>query len=174
MGAQVGSPTSSVARSVNEAGIYRHGVATGVIGAVTVALWFLYLDFSRGHMFYTPTVLGAVLFRHTQELAALETLRPSLAMTLAFSAVHAAVFVVVGIAAARLLAAFERRPNLMLTAALLFVILGLGFLAFAMTFAALPLEVLSWPDVLFGNLLAASAMVAHLWRRRPGRNREAD
>jgi uncharacterized BrkB/YihY/UPF0761 family membrane protein len=94
-------------------------------------------------------------------------------MTVAFSVVHAAVFVVVGIAAARLLAAFERRPNLMLTAALLFVILGLGFLAFAMTFAALPLEVLSWPDVLFGNLLAASAMVAHLWRRRPGRSQDA-
>ena len=86
-----------------------------------------------------------------------------------FTLVHGAVFIVIGVAAARMFAVFERQPNWLLAILLLFVVLGLSFLAFAMTFPALPLEVMSWPDILFGNLLAASAMVTFLWRRWPER-----
>jgi hypothetical protein len=177
MSAQAGSSTSSLAqgRSGDEGmrAVYLHGVRTGLIGALAVAIWFLYLDFSRGRMLYTPTVLGTVLFEGREKLATLEALPPSIVMTLVFSLVHGVVFVLVGIACARLLATLEHRPNLFLSIALLFIVLGLGFLAFSMTFAALPLDVLSWPDVLFGNLLAAAAMVAHLLRRRPGRESQA-
>jgi len=170
MGAQVGPSTSVVPRSTaaeDSASVYRHGAVTGLIGAAIVALWFLFLDFSRGQLLYTPTVLGTILFRGGQGLAAPGVLAPSLTMTLMFTLVHGAVFIVIGIAAARLLDMFEHRPNLLLAVVLLFVILGLGFLAFAMSFAAYGVEVMSWFDILFGNLLAAAAMAAHLWRARP-------
>ena len=168
MSAQPGSfPSHVTPTQVDrmDAAMYLHGAASGLIGATTVALWFLYLDFSRGHMLYTPTVLGTVLFHGGEGLA---TVQPSVVTSALFTVVHATVFVLIGIAAARLLDLFEHRVNAVLAVILLFVILGFALLAFAMTFSALPLEVLSLPDVLFANVIAAVAMVAHLVRARPG------
>jgi hypothetical protein len=172
MDTPVDSSTSAIASSSaaeDMSSVYVHGAVSGVVGAVTVALWFLYIDFTHGRLLYTPTVLGMVLFGRRTGLASPDTLSVSLPMTVMFTVVHLAVFVVIGIAAARLLDMFEHRVNVLLAIALLFVILGLGFLAFAMTFAALPFEVLSWPDVFLGNLFAAAAMSAHLFRARPHR-----
>lgn len=169
MSAQPGSLPSQSTRSQadrTDASIYLHGATSGLIGALTVALWFLYLDFSRGHMLYTPTVLGTVLFYGGGETS---SLAPSLGVSALFTVVHASVFVIIGIAAAQLLDLFEHRINVVLAVILLFVILGFAFLAFAMTFSALPREALSLPDVLFGNVLAAVTMVAHLFRARPPR-----
>lgn len=168
MSAQPGSFPSQVTQTEVErtdAAIYVHGAVSGLIGAATVALWFLYLDFSRGQVLYTPTVLGTVLFHGGEGLA---TLKPSIPISVLFTLVHATVFVLIGIAAARLLDLFEHRVNVILAVILLFVILGFAFLAFAMTFSASPLEVLSLPTVVFGNVLAAVTMVAHLFRARPG------
>lgn len=168
MGAQAGSSTSVAGNAVTHdtAALYRQGVLCGIAGAVTIALWFLYLDFTRGRLLYTPTALGTVLFRGGQGLASPETLSPSIAMTLLFTLAHLAVFIVIGIAAVRLLDMFEHRVNVLLAMALLFVIFGLGFLAFAMSFSALPFEVLSLTDVLFGNAMAAVAMGTYLLRQR--------
>lgn len=171
MATHVGSTTSSLGRVQTDdedlRSVYMHGVGTGLIGALVVAGWFFYLDFSRGQLLFTPTVLGTVLFQGADRVGALDSVTPSILMTLLFTLVHGGVFVGVGAAAARLLDAVEHHLSVVLCVALLFVVLGLGFLAFAMTFAALPLEILSWPDVLFGNFIAAAAMAAHLWRRRP-------
>ena len=169
MDAQADSATPVAADSgvpAQTRSVYLEGVISGVAGAVAVAAWFLYLDFSRGRLLYTPTVLGTIFFHGQQGLVSAGSIRPSLPMTLLFTLVHGAVFVVIGIALSRLLDLFAHRPNAILTIFLLFVILGLGFVAFAMTFSALPAEVLSWPDILLGNMFAAVAMVAPLWRRR--------
>ncbi len=42
--------------------IIRDGAVAGVLGAATVAVWFLLFDFSRGSPLETPAVLAAVLF----------------------------------------------------------------------------------------------------------------
>jgi hypothetical protein len=173
MSAPAGSSTSSAPSEVGEPmlPVYLHGAVSGLVGAATIGLWFSYLDFSRGRLLYTATLLGTLLFRGGGGLAP-ETLQPSLSIATEFALVHTAIFVVIGMAAARLLDLFEHRINVLLAIALLFVILGLGFLAFAMTFSAFPWDVLSLPDVLFGNVLAATTMVVHLWRRRPHHDEE--
>jgi hypothetical protein len=170
MSAQAESSTSAVPSGqtrAESASVYVHGALSGIVGAATVALWFFYLDFSRHRMLFTPTVLGTVLFGGGKGPTTPEAVQPSVSMTALFTLVHGAVFIVMGIAAARWLDALEHRPNVFLSIVLMFVVLGLGFLAFAMSFAALPLDVLSWADILFGNVLAAVAMVVYLWRRRP-------
>src|SRR5262249_56241902 len=43
-------------------GLYQEGLIAGLVGAATVALWFLIIDAIQGRPPYTPTVLGAALF----------------------------------------------------------------------------------------------------------------
>src|SRR5207249_9423879 len=59
--------------------LYQEGMIAGVIGAATVAVWFLLLDTAAGHPLYTPTVLGTAIFRRGA-LGSPETLSVSLEM----------------------------------------------------------------------------------------------
>jgi hypothetical protein len=88
---------------------------------------------------------------------------------ISFTLVHATVFVLIGIATARLIGTIEGRGlrRLGLAALLLFIILDLAFSAFALTARAIGLEALSWTDVIFGNAFAAITMMLYLWRRWP-------
>jgi hypothetical protein len=136
-----------------------HGVRAGALAAVTLALWFLFIDYGHGRPMYTPTLLGSKLF------GAGGVLPPAVS----FTVVHVLVFVLIGVAAAHLESMIERGAYRMgLMALLIFVILDLGFAAFALSARAIGLEALSWPDVLLGNALAAVVMIVYLWRRRPG------
>jgi hypothetical protein len=38
------------------------GVLCGIVGAAIVAVWFLFIDVARGQPFFTPSLLGSVLF----------------------------------------------------------------------------------------------------------------
>ena len=41
---------------------YGEGLAAGLIGAATVAVWFFVLDLLKGRPFYTPAILGQAIF----------------------------------------------------------------------------------------------------------------
>src|SRR5207247_5883469 len=142
-------------------------MSAGVIGAATVALWFLVLDTAAGRPFHTPTVLGTALFRRGA-MASPETLPVSLEMVGMFTWVHTLVFAALGGLAARLLGMAERNPSWGFGLILLFVVFEFGFVAAAQLFAAPVLRVISWPSVLVANLLAATAMSAYFWWRHPG------
>ena len=49
--------------------VYLHGVIAGIIGAVIIAILFLFLDAVTRLPLYTPTVLGAGLFVGAEDLA---------------------------------------------------------------------------------------------------------
>ena len=92
------TPTQSVvtpepSSTADSARIYQEGLVAGLIGAATVALWFLILDTVNGRPLSTPTLLGTALFRRGAALAAPETLPVSLEMVAMFTWVHALVFV---------------------------------------------------------------------------------
>ena len=148
-------------------GIYREGFAAGLLGAATIALWFLILDTVAGRPLHTPTILGTAIFRGGQGLASPETVPVSLEMVVLYTWVHALVFCVIGGVAARLLAVAERQPNAGFGILLLFVVFEFGFLMVTLLFAEPVLRVLTWPAILGGNLLAAAAMGAYFWRRHP-------
>ena len=43
--------------------LLREGLIAGILGAATIAVWFLIVDSVRGQPFYTPSILGTALFK---------------------------------------------------------------------------------------------------------------
>ena len=147
--------------------VYREGIVAGIFGAATIAVWFFVLDMFGGRPFYTPTVLGTMLFRHGVGLDQAQGLPISFEMVLVYTWVHGLVFCLIGGVASRLLALAERNLNLGFGILLLFVIFEFGFVGAAFIFAEPVLHALTWPAILIGNLLAAAAMAGYFWRRHP-------
>src|SRR5437667_12090490 len=87
--------------------LYQEGLIAGLVGAATVALWFLIIDSIQGRPLYTPTVLGTALFGRGAGLP-WSDVGPDLGMVLMFTWVHGLAFVVVGGIIARLLALAEQ------------------------------------------------------------------
>jgi hypothetical protein len=156
-----GSPTSEVTAA------YAEGIVAGLVGAATIAGWFFILDAVRGKPFYTPTVLGTALFRHGVGLDAPATITPDFEMVMSFTWIHVLVFILIGLAASRLLGLAERNPSYGFGVVMFAVFFEFGFVLTGMVFAQPILRALTWPEVLVGNLLAAGAMTAVFWRRHP-------
>jgi len=164
---RVASPPVAGSESSPAAAVYAEGLLAGVVGAGTIAAWFLVLDSLRGQPFLTPTVLGTALFRGGAGLESPATLPVDFEMVLSFTWVHVLAFLLVGVAAARLLALAERDPNFGFGIVLLFVVFEFGFVLVCMVFAEPVLRALTWREVLVGNLLAAASMATVFWRRHP-------
>ena len=147
--------------------VYLDGVIAGIIGAATIAIWFLFLDSVTRLPLYAPTVLGTGFFLGPEYLASTERVQVSLKLTLMYTGVHGLVFIVLGVIAAYFLLLAEKKPNLRFGILLLFVILEFGFVGTAVVFAEPVLHELAWPTVLLGNLLAAAGMVGYFWLRHP-------
>jgi len=145
---------------------YQEGLIAGLVGAATVALWFLLVDMVQGRPLYTPTVLGSVLFSRGAAAPWADAL-PNLEMVLMFTWVHGLAFVVIGGIAAHLLGLAERVPSIGFGIFMLFVFFEFLFTAGAMLFAAPVLQALAWPAVVVANLLAAASMGGYFWLRHP-------
>jgi hypothetical protein len=146
--------------------LYQEGLIAGLVGAATVALWFLIVDLIQGRPLYTPTVLGAALFGRGAGIPSPD-MGPDLGMVLMFTWVHGLAFVVVGGIVARLLAVAERRPSAGFGILMLFVLFEFGFIAVAMLFAQPVLRALAWPAIVVANLLAAATMGGYFRLRHP-------
>src|SRR5262245_53258139 len=143
--------------------VYLEGMRAGVVGASIIALWFLIVDTIAGQPFYTPTVLGAALFRGGAGLEGGGPIQPSLELVAGFTWVHYLVFLLIGVGAARLMALAEHNPNVGFGIVLFFAVFEFGFLLASMIFADSVMQRLAWPAVVIGNLLAAIGMCWVLW-----------
>ena len=128
---------------------------------------FFVIDSLSGRPFYTPNVLGTALFRHGSGLDQPQALAISVEMVLSYTWVHGLAFCVLGGFASKLLALAERNLNSGFGIVLLFVIFEFGFVGASYNFAEPILQVLAWPTVLVGNLLAATGMAGYFWRHHP-------
>jgi hypothetical protein len=169
MTAHIGATTTvpSTTATADTARLYQDGIVAGIVGAATVALWFLILDTINGRPLHTPTVLGVALFRRGADLATLSAHPVALDMVLMFTWVHGLVFAGLGGLASRLLGLVERNPSAGFGVVLLFVVFEFGFTVAATLFAEPVLKVLTWPAVLVANLLAAAAMAGYFRLRHP-------
>src|SRR5262245_12414039 len=168
----IAAPARPPSHESEKSAVYGERMVAGLLGAATVALWFLIVDTLNGRPLYTPTVLGTAVFRAGAGLDHPQTLPISFEMVMLFTWVHALVFAAVGGIAARLLAFAEHTANVGFGIVLLFVVFEFGFVAVTMIFAENVLSSLAWPAVLVGNLLAAAVMGAYFWRRHPNLNIE--
>jgi hypothetical protein len=154
-------------RTVDVSKVYQQGFIAGLVGAATIALWFLIVDSLSGRPLYTPTVLGTALFRHGAGLGSPETLPISFEMVWMFTWVHCLVFAVIGGVASHLLVLAERNASVGFGILLLFVVFEFGFIATAMVLAAPVLRALTWPAILVANLLAAATMGGYFYLVHP-------
>jgi len=144
------------------------GIIGGLLGAATIAVWFLLVDAINGRPLYTPTLLGTALFRYGNGGPALDTLPLSVEMVLMYTAVHALIFAALGGLASRLLAIAERYPEVGFGILVLFVVFEFAVTVSPILFAAPVVRALTWPAILVANLLATAAMAGYLWHRHPG------
>lgn len=147
----------------------REGLFTGLIGAAVVAIWFLVLDMVVGRLLFTPAALGSALFLGAESPEAVQI---TAGMVLGYTVLHLLTFAVIGVVFATLVSRAEENPSLMMALVLLFVAsvtLSIGAMAIL---ASWVLAELSWWGIAIGNLLAAVAMAAFLWKRHPRLGRE--
>jgi hypothetical protein len=163
----VTSPMVGEDRVVEISATYAEGIRAGLIGAVTIAVWFFLLDAIAGRPLYTPNVLGTALLHGAGSLGAPATIPISLETVVTFTWIHVLVFLLIGVAGARLVALAEREPSFGFGIVLFFVVFEFGFFLTSMVLAEPVLHALDWPAVLVGNLFAAAAMVATFRRRHP-------
>ena len=146
---------------------YTQGIKAGLAGAFTIAIWFALVDVLRGQPLHTPTVLGTALYRGVGALDDAANLAPSFEMVVGFTWVHMLVFLVFGMVAGRLMGLAEHDSHIGFGVVLLFCIFEAGFIVACMLLAEPVLRELTMPAILVGNLLAAAAMGAVLWRSHP-------
>lgn len=140
----------------------REGVTAGIVGALTIALWFAIVDVVRGELLGTPRLLGdalASLFLRDGSVPG------EAAAVLLYTLFHFGAFMIVGLIAAWVINASERTPSAFIGFAMLFVAFELGWLGWTTVLAQGTYGALSWLQVFVANLIAAAAMGLYLWRQ---------
>lgn len=142
-------------------------VATGLVGAAAVALWFFVLDLAVREPFFTPAALGSALLLDTGP----EAVEIGLGVVALYSALHVATFLVAGAAFTWAAEQVERRPALWLLLLLAFIVMEAVFVPAAGLAGGWVMGTLTWWAVGVGNLLAVATMGWWTWRDRPGLRR---
>jgi len=141
--------------------VVREGVTAGVIGAVSVAIWFMIYDFAAGMLLRTPAMLGAMIFDGSGPL---DTVKISMPLVLGYTILHFGAFIAFGMALAILLAASEWEPFMALLALLMLAIFEVFFVGFVSLLDSSALEMLGWWKIVAGNILALIAMTTYFLR----------
>ena len=147
----------------------REGIIAGLIGATSIAIWFLIVDAVEGRPFHTPTVLGIGL---------LSVFGPRgdegpVAQVIAYTIFHYTVFLGIGVVVSYIVHRAEQDDTVLAVALILFVALELGFYGLvAVLSQSRQLGSLAWYTVLAGNLIAALTMGIYIWRTHPELRRE--
>ena len=142
----------------------REGMVAGVLGATAVALWFFIADIIAGEPLRTPLLLaaaGAKVFGGEIGDAALFAV-------LGYTVFHYAVFIGVGIAINKVLAASNKSPGHFAGVFLMFFVVQAGFYVMCLTLS-MPevIGALAWYQIMAANLLASTVMGTYLLMRHP-------
>ena len=144
--------------------IVQEGMVAGLLGASTVAVWFLLFDLVRGQPFFTPGALGSALFLGASSITQVAV---SAWTVTGYTLVHIAAFVITGFIAAAIAVQAEETPPLVLGAILLFVAFEAFFLGLLAIVAEFLLGALAWWTIAVGNVLATVVMGYYLWKKHP-------
>lgn len=138
--------------------IIRDGAVAGLLGAITVAVWFLLFDLSRGRLFETPAQLAMTLLRSSPH-------DPILLLASEYTIVHILAFVSFGLVSAVLLEATERNRSLLPSLLIILAAFEGMFVVFVTVLKPDSQGGLSWWSVLVGNLLATAVMLGFFFAR---------
>jgi hypothetical protein len=142
----------------------RVGITAGLIGALTVAIWFLIVDVIAREPFFTPAAIGALLF---QGGSGVEDVTVAVGPVLGYSFVHFTFFILFGVTLSGLTEQVRRFPPLVFGLLILFVVFEVFFIALVAILGRWMLQELAWWSILIGNVLAAVTMGVYMWRAYP-------
>ena len=146
-------------------GILREGIQAGLIGATSVAVWFLAVDTIAGHPLETPRLLGQAFFSVFGQAVS-----PDRAMTqiIGYTVFHYMAFMVLGLVASALVHASQKEPNMVAGLVVLFVAFEAGFYGLtALLSQSELLGKLAWYQVGAANLISAALMGLSILRGHP-------
>lgn len=133
----------------------RRGIISGILAATALALWFLGIDLAQGEPFRTPAFLARVLFGF--EDGALSAGAIAL-----YTVIHYAVFIGIGIATALVVERLNVVPGALVGIVVGFLLFDLLFYGSVLLTGVDVVNVLGWPGVLLGNVLAGIVLLASL------------
>lgn len=136
-------------------GTVSRGVVAGILGAAAMALWFLVIDGARGQPFRTPAFLAASLLGG-------EEVEMSVGRIALYTLIHFGAFILVGIAVSWLLQKLHVVPSILLGLVLGFLLFDVVFYFSVVVTGENVVQLLGWPEVLAGNLLAGVALMGFL------------
>jgi uncharacterized membrane protein YphA (DoxX/SURF4 family) len=143
--------------------LLKEGIIAGLIGAMTIAVWFGLLDVIAGRPFYTPATLGRAL------LSVFGPIPPEdgmMTFVLVYTIFHFTAFMFVGLLASLIVTLARYEPSILLGFAILFAVTEIGIYGLvALLGEASPLRQGAWLPIMVGNLLAAGAMGFYFWRK---------
>lgn len=145
--------------------VLENGFLCGALGALVVAVWFLILDVIQGRPFFTPSLLGSVVFSGA---SAERVDSVSVVMVFAYSGLHGMLFVAWGTAIALLFSQLEKRPAVGVFLVVLFVLSEAVIFGLEVTIVPRLVGSLGAVQVGVANLLAAAVMFWFLLLRHPG------
>ena len=144
----------------------REGVIAGGLGALSVALWFLLVDGIAGRALHTPALLGAMVLRMPDPIAASEG-PDRLMLAALYTPIHFILFALFGVLVVFLMHRAKMQPSLLMLAVILFAVFEGGFTGLVALLAQSALGDLAWYQVAIGNLIAVIVMAWYVWRRHP-------
>jgi len=152
---RVGREGHHALRRIGLADVLGDGFYAGAVGAAVVALFFLVMDSLARDPFYTPSLVGSVIFEGVKPSGAVPI---DLTMVALFSLVHGGAFVLFGTVFDAALSRLKETPDLPLIAIVCFVLLTLGVLAAGRLLAPGLAELIGYGPIVAANALAAIGM----------------
>lgn len=138
----------------------RRGIFAGILAGSTVAVWFLVVDLVAAIPLRTPAFLASSTF-------GLDEFGFAPLPIIAYTLLHFAVFITLGLTLARFARGLHPRAHLPLGLVVGFFLFDLIFYGSLLISGVDVTEALGWPVVLFGNLLAGIVLMEYLRRSGP-------
>ncbi len=165
MNAAARGPTSTLSALGERArNLMEEGVLCGIIGAASVAVFFLLVDSLQARPLWTPSLLGSVLFLGQK---ATDVTGVNYTMVFAYTGLHVLLFLLAGVVLAWMVSQVERNPQFGLFLVLLFMLFQAILFGFEVTLVPSLVGAIGAGVVIAANLLAAAAMFWYLLRRHP-------
>jgi hypothetical protein len=152
----------------------KRGILAGILGGVTVAVWFLILDLAAGEPFRTPAALGyALLFggggaaRDRLAASGPQAIEITFRVVAAYTIVHFVLFAIAGFVFVWIADRVETRPSFLLVAVLALILLEAVAVVNFASGAQWNLGGTGIWAVFIANILAIAVMGWYVWRTHP-------
>jgi hypothetical protein len=156
--------TDALERHPAARAVLENGAVAGMLGALVVAVWFFALDSVQSRPFFTPTLLGSVVFAGA---GAEEVQSVNAIMAFAYTGLHGLLYLIAGTVLAWMFQQADERPQFGMILILLFVLSQAVLFGLEVTVVPRLVGVLGAFSVILANVLSAIAMFWFLLQRHP-------